>query len=174
MYLEDTVKTTCKVQTEHQKGEKWRFKCLWTLNCCCRQTCLSEYFGTADLLRTGNWGYDSRGQQKTEKNVVWSQFLFLFKWSGQKLAQITSKRGPILPCIKGSGCWWCNGFCCYTLGPLVSNDHHLNPTVYPFSPQRTNFHFILPVPCHEAQIIKNWFVQPILSKHMNNHQISIK
>ncbi len=80
----------------------------------------------------------------------------------------------ILPCLDGSGWWWCNGvavFSWHTLGPLVPIEHRLNTTVYqsivadhvhPF--MTTVYHLLMyfqldNAPCHKAQIISDWFLE---------------
>ncbi len=94
---------------------------------------------------------------------------------GSEFVIITWKHGSILPCLNGSGWWWCNGagdiFLAH-FGPLGTNwgsfKRHSRPeycccyvhpfmtTVYPSSDgyfQQDN------APHHKAQIISDWFLE---------------
>ncbi len=81
----------------------------------------------------------------------------------------------ILPCLNGSGWWWCNGvggvFSWHTLGLFVPIEHRLNATVYlsivtdrvhPF--MTTVYHLLMyfqqdNASCHKDQIISDWFLE---------------
>ncbi len=70
------------------------------------------------------------------KNVAWSdesRLLLRHSDVGSEFGVKNMKAWIILPCLNGSGCWWCNGggICSWhTLGPLVPIEHRLNTTVY--------------------------------------------
>ncbi len=77
----------------------------------------------------------------------------------------------ILPCLNGSGCWWCNVVGDIFVAHFVPLEHGLNATVYlsivaghvhPF--MTTVYHLLMyfqqdNAPCHKAQIISDWFLE---------------
>ncbi len=77
----------------------------------------------------------------------------------------------ILPWLKGSGRWWCNGVGGIFLAHLVPIEHCLNATVYlsivadhvhPF--MTTVYHLLMyfqqdNAACHKAQNISDWFLE---------------
>ncbi len=111
------------------------------------------------------------------KNVAWSDeswFLLQHSDVGSEFGVKNMKAWIILPCLNGSGWWWCNGvgdIFWHTLGPLVPIKHRLNATVYlsivadhvhPF--MTTVYHLLMyfqqdNAPCHKAQIISDWFLE---------------
>ncbi len=110
------------------------------------------------------------------KNIAWSdesRFL-LHSDVGSEFGVKNMKAWIILPCLNGSGWWWCNGgviFSWHTLGSLVPIGHCLNTTAYlsivadhvhPF--MTTVYHLLMyfqqdNAPCHKDQIISDWFLE---------------
>ncbi len=67
------------------------------------------------------------------KNVAWSdesRFLLQHSDVGSEFGVKNMKAWIILPCLNGSGCWWCNGVGDIFLAHFAPIEHRLNTTVY--------------------------------------------
>ncbi len=131
---------------------------------------------------------------KTLPGLMSLDFCCNIQMIGLEFGVKNMKAWIILPCLKGSGCWWwCNGvgiFSWHTLGPLVPIVHRLNATdylsiiadhVHPF--MTTVYHLLMyfqqdNASCHKAQIILDWFLEHdnefTYSNGLHSHQISIQ
>ncbi len=82
-----------EVQTEHQNGEERGFKWLWMWNgCWCRRTGLSLY----EMV-------------KTLPGLMSLDFCCNIQMLESVFGVKNMKAWIILPCLNGSGWWWCNG-----------------------------------------------------------------